>query len=90
MFWKSIKDTVQPNWTGSLKDIGVLNHQLGQLFTDATLTFLEQNNIDKNLISSIGSHGQTLWHQPSGKYPFSMQLGDASLIAEKRIFISSE
>lgn len=75
--------TIQPNWLGSLKDIGILNHQLGQLFADATIAFIKQKHIEKNLISALGSHGQTLWHQPHGKNPFSMQLGDASLIAEK-------
>ena len=30
---------------------------------------------------AIGSHGQTVWHQPNGEKPVSIQLGNASLIA---------
>ena len=75
--------TIQPNWTGSLEDIGTLNKQLGELFSDASLTFIKKEKIDPKLISAIGSHGQTLWHKPDGQYPFSLQLGDASMIAEK-------
>ncbi len=80
---QNLLETIHVNWTGSLQDIGILNQQLGELFADALLTFIQQENIDKNLISAIGSHGQTLWHEPEGDYPFSMQFGDASLIAEK-------
>lgn len=79
---QNLINTIHPNWTGSLESIGILNQQLGVLFSDAILVFLAKENIDKNTISAIGSHGQTLWHQPFGDYPFSMQLGDASLITE--------
>lgn len=75
--------TIQPDWKGSLEDIGILNKQLGELFADASLTLIDKENVDPKQISAIGSHGQTLWHQPNGSYPFSMQLGDANVIAEK-------
>jgi len=74
---------IHPDWLGSLGDIGLLNQRLGELFADAANTLIRQENIDRASISAIGSHGQTLWHQPHGKHPFSMQLGDASLIAER-------
>ena len=49
--------TIQPNWIGSLEEIGVLNQQLGQLFADAANALLESNGIDKSSISAIGSQG---------------------------------
>ncbi len=76
-------EIIHPEWLGSLEDIGLLNKQLGKLFADATNAFIKKENIDRDSVYAIGSHGQTLWHQPFGKHPFSMQLGDASLIAEK-------
>lgn len=75
--------TIQPNWIGSLEDIGIINQQLGQLFADSTNALIKKENIDKTSIRAIGSHGQTMWHQPFGDSPFSMQLGDASIITEK-------
>ena len=72
-----------PNWLGSLEDIGLLNHQLGKLFADASNALIKQENILPETVTAIGSHGQTLWHQPYGCNPFTMQLGDASLIAEE-------
>lgn len=80
---QNLRKTIQADWRGSLKDIGWLNQQLGELFANATNTLIQQENIDKRSISAIASHGQTLWHQPFGEYPFSMQLGDANLIAER-------
>jgi anhydro-N-acetylmuramic acid kinase len=37
---------------------------------------------DPSAIAAIGSHGQTLRHEPGSAQPFSLQIGDADLIAE--------
>ena len=41
--------------------------------------------MDKNQedIKAIGLHGQTLWHEPNSTTPFSMQLGDSSLVSKE-------
>lgn len=78
----NILSTIDPQWQGSLAKIGILHQQLGELFADASNQLIQKEKIDKSLIKAIGSHGQTLWHQPNGKHPFSLQLGDANLIAE--------
>lgn len=75
--------TIQPNWQGSLEDIGILNQQLGELFADAANTLIERDKLNTSSIRAIGSHGQTLWHQPFGDHPFTMQLGDASVVTER-------
>lgn len=80
---KNIQETIQPGWQGSLITLGSLNHELGLLFSEAVNTLLKKSKVDRSQVLAIGSHGQTLWHQPIGKHPFSMQLGDASLITEK-------
>jgi len=75
-------NAINPDWRGSFFDIGTLHQELGKLFAEASNQLLQQTNIDKHKISAIGSHGQTLWHEPTGENPFSLQLGDANLIAE--------
>jgi len=64
----------------TLKKLGELDTRLGHLYANAIDTFISAKKIDKKTISAIGLHGQTLWHEPNSDYPFSMQLGNASLI----------
>ena len=71
------------NGKTTLKQVGQIDHRLGVLFTQAVGALLIRENIDASSITAIGSHGQTLWHEPSGEYPFSMQLGDANIITAK-------
>lgn len=63
--------------------IGELDHQLGHLFADAVLQLLEKSETPPSAVTAIGNHGQTVFHQPSGNHPFTMQLGDANIIAAK-------
>ena len=67
----------------SLDSIGALDTQLGLAFADAANALIDASGVDRNRISAIGSHGQTLRHRPAGEFPFSLQLGDANVIAER-------
>ncbi len=64
----------------SLEEIGSLDNRLAHLFSQAINALLKQENCNPKGIKAIGLHGQTLWHQPTGKTPFSMQLGDANIV----------
>lgn len=63
--------------------IGELDHQLGHLFADAVLQLLNKSDTPASSVTAIGNHGQTVFHQPTGDSPFTMQLGDANIIAAK-------
>lgn len=63
--------------------IGELDHQLGHLFADAILQLLDKSDTPASSVTAIGNHGQTVFHQPTGDSPFTMQLGDANIIATK-------
>lgn len=65
----------------TLQAVGTLDYQLGKLFADSIDAFLLAFHINKDDVKAIGLHGQTLWHQPSGETPFSLQLGNANLVA---------
>jgi len=69
------------NGTSTLAQVGSVDIRLATLFSDAVNALLKKEQIDPQSIKAIGSHGQTLWHAPEGEYPFSMQLGDPSVIA---------
>jgi anhydro-N-acetylmuramic acid kinase len=62
---------------------GRLDVEIGHCFANAALQLLEQCRIAPQEVRAIGSHGQTLRHRPTGEYPFTLQLGDPSVIAER-------
>lgn len=72
----------------SLDEIGTLDVRIGEHFAQAALGLLEEAGVAPARVRAIGSHGQTLRHRPAGagfdeRWPFTTQLGDAHLIAER-------
>lgn len=67
----------------TLEEVGQIDHRLGILFTQAVGALLIRENIYAGSVKAIGLHGQTLWHEPEGEYPFSMQLGDPNILTAK-------
>lgn len=66
----------------SLDEVGRLDTRLGQAFAAAACQALADAGVAAADVTAIGSHGQTLRHDPRGPAPFTQQLGDASVIAE--------
>lgn len=71
----------------SLDDIGELETRIGAAFAHAACAAIRDSGVEPAALGAIGSHGQTLRHRPLGRHgdgvhPFTLQLGDASLIAE--------
>ncbi len=66
----------------SLDEVGRLDTRLGQAFAAAALQALRDSGTANTSVRAIGSHGQTLRHDPRGPAPFTQQLGDANVIAE--------
>jgi len=66
-----------------------LNVVVGECFADAAARVLGEAGIDGSLVEVIGSHGQTVWHQPEADpenaliVPSTLQIGEASVIAAK-------
>jgi anhydro-N-acetylmuramic acid kinase len=90
----SIVNTASLNWSPTLKEKlstvaaggflsanqwGELDSEVGQVFADAAIEVSQ----GVKAIAAIGSHGQTVAHQPDGTNGFSVQLGNANIIAEK-------
>jgi anhydro-N-acetylmuramic acid kinase len=84
-FNKALKDEILDVISNStnLKQLGTIDAKLGYLYANAIHNFIQTNNLNKNSIKAIGLHGQTLWHEPEGDFPFSMQLGDANRVVAK-------
>lgn len=63
--------------------LGKLDVQVGKLFAHTVTKLIQRSNLEKHNINAIGSHGQTVWHQPDGENPFTIQIGDPNIIAEE-------
>lgn len=66
----------------NLENLGRTDVEIGQLFATTVNELLQESTIDKSAIRAIGSHGQTVHHQPSGDYPYTLQIGDPNSIAQ--------
>jgi len=84
-FDKELKEEILTMISGSttLEQVGTLNTKLGNLFADSINSFIKLHNIDTKKVKAIGLHGQTLWHSPHAKNPFSMQLGCPNIVSAK-------
>lgn len=69
--------------TITLDDYGQLDVEIGAWFADAALGLLQHAGVDASAVAAIGSHGQTVCHRPTGPHPFTLQLGDPNVIAER-------
>jgi len=64
-----------------IDDLDRLDTLVGECFRDAALKALLASGVDVGEITAIGSHGQTVRHQPDAESPFSLQIGNPDVIA---------
>jgi anhydro-N-acetylmuramic acid kinase len=64
-------------------ELGQLDARLGEVFAAAANALLESSGTLASTVRAIGSHGQTLLHRPRGPAPFTLQIGDPNVIAER-------
>jgi anhydro-N-acetylmuramic acid kinase len=57
-----------------------LDEALGEFFAEAARKLLSEADQPAERVRAIGSHGQTVWHEPTGPAPLSMQLGNAEVL----------
>ena len=69
--------------------ICALNVVVGESFAEAAETVLGQAGIDPGAVEVVGSHGQTIWHQPAADpdnallVPSTLQIGEPAVIAAR-------
>lgn len=69
--------------------VGYMNFLLGELYASAALRAIRKAGLRAEEVDLIGSHGQTIWHEPSlcekDGYPirYTVQIGEGAVIAER-------
>lgn len=66
----------------TLDDYGRLDVEIGECFAAAANALLQESGLRRSVVA-IGSHGQTVRHRVGGAHPFTLQIGDPSVIAER-------
>lgn len=80
---QAILRLTQGQATHEIEALGTLDTQLGECFAHAALSLIEHSGLSRDAIRAIGSHGQTIRHRPEGTNPFTLQIGDPNIIAER-------
>ena len=66
--------------TGTAQEYCRLNFDLGGWLAEAAIGVLADAGVSRHEVRAIGSHGQTLWHEPLHS---TWQFGEAAVIAER-------
>lgn len=75
--------------TSTVEKIGYMNFLLGELYAKAALSVIEKGGYKPENIDAVGSHGQTIWHEPKESAPdgipvrYTVQIGEGSVIAQR-------
>ncbi len=81
--------TLFKDGSSGLSEASELNMLVGHLFADAAEAIIGEAGLDPGEIDLIGSHGQTVWHQPwlkeavGHRYRSTMQIGEPAVIAAR-------
>ncbi|MFL2706335.1 MAG: anhydro-N-acetylmuramic acid kinase [Gammaproteobacteria bacterium] len=60
-----------------------LDINLSKFLADSIQEFIISLSLDNDQIGAIGSHGQTIKHEPNAELPYSLQIGNPQLISNK-------
>jgi len=79
---QNIQQLNQPGQLDEIHLMAVADQQLADVFAEAVGTLLEQTGQRACNVKALGSHGQTIRHQPNGATPYTLQIGDPNRLAE--------
>lgn len=75
--------------TSTVDRIGYMNFLLGEIYAQSALSVIQKAGLTPGDVDLIGSHGQTIWHEPvpceKDGFPvrYTVQIGEGSVIANR-------
>lgn len=75
--------TLQNTQKIDLVTLGEVHTQLGEAYAHLVFDLLEKAHLQASDIAAIGNHGQTIFHQPHGPSPFTLQIGNQAVLAAR-------
>jgi anhydro-N-acetylmuramic acid kinase len=68
---------------GGARQVSLLHRLLGEGFAAAARRVADQASFSLQKVQCIGCPGHTLWHEPEGRFPSTLGLGMAAVVAER-------
>ena len=70
--------------SGGAQALSLVHAELGRSFSRTFRSLLDACDTDAAAVVALGSHGQTVWHEPPtpGNAGVTLQLGDAAILSE--------
>ncbi len=65
------------------RQFGILHRLLGETYAAATRQVADRASFSLQRVQVIGCPGQTIWHEPEGRFPSTLSLGMSAVIAER-------
>jgi len=77
------KDIIQSSQSEKIEQelINDLDFRMAELLVDSVKEIISYSGIEVEDIKAIGSHGQTIKHEPKSKNPYTLQIGDPKKIS---------
>ncbi len=66
----------------TVDNVGEMNFLLGKVYGEAANRLIDTIDLDRERIVAIGSHGQTIYHSPNSEIPYTVQIGEGSVISQ--------
>ena len=65
------------------REVGLLHRLLGETFAAAARAVADQASLGLQQVQVIGCPGHTVWHDSEGRFPSTLPLGMAAVVAER-------
>jgi anhydro-N-acetylmuramic acid kinase len=69
--------------TCEIKQVSLLHRLLGEAFAAAARQVADRASFSLQLVQCLGFPGQTVWHEPEGRFPSTLGLGMPAVVAER-------
>ena len=78
------KDIIQSSQSKKTQQklIDDLDFRMAEVLVDSVKGIISESNIELKDIKAIGSHGQTIKHEPKSEIPYTLQIGDPQKISD--------
>jgi anhydro-N-acetylmuramic acid kinase len=83
---RDLRDLVRRVATSAPNDgrqVGLVHRLLGESFAAAARQVADRASMSLQRVQCLGCPGHTLWHEPDGRFPSTLALGMAAVIAER-------